>query len=136
MIRDRLGCAPDEDFCTDGNDDFGSGVQSQTDAAANAAGYAALYPNGAPTSSGGISLTTLANSALNDAAALAAPIIKASTQQKPYYITSPTGQSVLYNPNTGTTSTGIARTLGSISPTYLLLGAAALAAVMLSGSKK
>ncbi len=72
------------------------------------------------TNYGGV-LTTLAN----DAAQVAAPIVKAATQQAPYFITNPvTGQSVLYNPNTGTTgaASSFSTALSSISPVYLIGG--------------
>lgn len=65
-------------------------------------------------------------------AALAAPIVKEATQQQPYYVTGPNGQQVLYNPNTGTIASS---SLGSISPTVLLVGIGVIALVMFSGRK-
>lgn len=86
---------------------------------------------GVPGSSGGGSLwSTL----LNDATSLAAPIIKNATQQQPYYVTGPNGQAVLYNPNTGGV-VGATASLGSISPTVLLIGIGALALFAFSGKK-
>ena len=42
---------------------------------------------------------------------IAAPIVKQSTTQAPYFITNPaTGQSVLYTPSTGAVSSGVAST--------------------------
>lgn len=58
--------------------------------------------------------------------------INASTQ-KPYYITSATGQSVLYNPATGTVSSPSA--LGSINPLYLAAGLGLFALVAMMGKK-
>ena len=88
-----------------------------------------IYPTGvAPTVTPATSsvpgiFTTL----LNDAASIAAPIVRSATQQQPYYITNPaTGQSVLYNPNTGTTASGVSAALGSVSPVVLLAGLAVL----------
>jgi hypothetical protein len=79
----------------------------------------------------------LAASALADASALAAPIVKAATQQQPYYITNPaTGQSVLYNPNTGTTAGGISAALSSLSPTMILIGVGLVALVAFAGKGK
>ena len=107
-----------------------SGVQSQTDAAANAAGYAALYPNGTGSSS-----TSFATTLVNDATALAAPLIKAATAQKPYLIAGPNGTQVLYNPNTGGTSAAGGVTAALSSPTTLLLLAAGVAFFALSSKK-
>ena len=74
---------------------------------------------------------------LNDAAGIAAPLIKSATSQSPYFITSPTGQSVLYNPNTGTVGATSALGLSSsaISPTVLMAGLGVLAVLMLAGKK-
>lgn len=84
-------------------------------------------PAPAPSSSGGIFSTLL-----NDAASIGTSIIKASTQQKPYYITGPNGQQVLYNPNTGGTVAA-----SSVNPTVLLFGALGIGLVLLmSASKK
>jgi hypothetical protein len=74
---------------------------------------------------------------LNDATQLAAPLIRSSVQQDPRFITSPTGQSVLYNPNTGQVGGGSALSLGAstLSPTVLLGGLAVLALLAFSGKK-
>lgn len=64
---------------------------------------------------------------------LAAPIVKEATQQQPYYVTGANGQQVLFNPNTGQIASG---SLGSISPTALLVGVGILALVIFSGRNK
>lgn len=69
---------------------------------------------------------------INSTAQLAAPIVKAATQQQPYYITGANGQQVLYNPNTAQV---VGSGLGSISPTVLLIGLGVVAIVMFSGRK-
>lgn len=71
---------------------------------------------------------------INSAASIAAPLIRAETQQQPRYITSPTGQSVLYNPNTGQVVGG-ANIASAINPTYLVIGIAAIAALAFVGKK-
>jgi hypothetical protein len=64
-----------------------------------------------------------------------APVIKAATQQTPYYVTNPaTGQAALYNPNTGT-FVGASAALASLSPTTLLIGAALLGLILFAGKK-
>lgn len=71
---------------------------------------------------------------VNDATQLATPLIRSATQQAPYYVTSPSGQSVLYNPNTGNVAN--ASSIGSaINPTYLVLGVALIAGFALIGKK-
>jgi hypothetical protein len=65
-----------------------------------------------------------------------APIIKAAAQQAPYYVNNPaTGQSALYNPNTGT-FVGASAALGSLSPTTLLIGAAILGVILFAGGRR
>lgn len=95
-----------------------------------------MTPSGATTyippsaATGGLSpniLTTL----FNDATALAVPVVKAATQQAPYYITGPNGQAVLYNPNTGAAS-GLSSLTSSPG---LLLGAALLIGLVLFAKK-
>jgi hypothetical protein len=55
---------------------------------------------------------------------------------RPYYITSPTGQSVLYNPATGTVGAGASAGVTSqINPTWLLLGVGAIALLAFAGKK-
>jgi hypothetical protein len=110
-----------------------SGVQSQNDAAANAQGLANLYASPAPSS--GANAYSLATAALADATSAAAPIIKAATQQAPYYITGPNGTAVLYNPNTGAVGTSASAAISSLSPTTLLIGALIIAALALTGKK-
>lgn len=90
-----------------------------------------ISPTG-PTSPGAGSIF---QTLINDAAAVAAPIVRSATQQSPTFVTNPaTGQSVLYNPNTGTFSTG-ATALSSISPGILLFGLLGIGALMLMGKK-
>lgn len=76
------------------------------------------------------SLTT----ALAIAAGAAAPAIAAASRQSPYYVTNPlTGQSVLYNPNTNTTSsTGIFGTSAGGTSSLLLLGLLGAGLLMLT----
>jgi Transglutaminase-like superfamily len=89
-------------------------------------------PPGATTSStAGLS----ANQAAAIVGATVAPIVKAATQQAPYYVTNPaTGQAALYNPNTGT-FVGATAALSALSPTTLLIGAAILGLLFLGGKK-
>jgi hypothetical protein len=85
---------------------------------------------------GSTSTSSLVASLAATAAQVAAPIIKAATQQAPYYITNPaTGQSVLYNPNTGSTSGTLAASLSTISPMVWLVGIGAIALLAFSGKK-
>jgi hypothetical protein len=116
-----------------------SGVQAQNDAAANAQGLANLYAGSTtPAPSSGANAYSLATAALADATTAAAPIIKAASQQAPYYITGPNGQAVLYNPNTGATgaaAASVSSSLGTLSPTTLLIGALIIAALTLTGKK-
>jgi hypothetical protein len=115
-----------------------SGVQAQNDAAASAQGLAALYAGTPAPSGSGANAYSLATAALADATSAAAPIIKAATQQAPYYITGPNGQAVLYNPNTGATGSAaasVSSSLGTLSPTTLLFGALIIAALALTGKK-
>lgn len=66
-----------------------------------------------------------------------APIVKATAQQAPYYVTNPaTGQSALYNPNTGTFASGTTAALSSLSPTTLLIGAVVIGGLLLAGGKR
>jgi hypothetical protein len=82
-----------------------------------------------PSTSGSGILTTL----LNDATSIAAPLIRSATQQAPYYVTNAAGQSVLYNPNTGTYTNP--STIGSaINPTVIVIGVGLLAALAFMGS--
>jgi hypothetical protein len=96
-------------------------------------------PTGSTSTAGsGANAYSLAAAIAGAAATVAAPIVKAANQQAPYYITNPlTGASVLYNPNTGTTSgtSAALASLASINPTYLLLAAAAVAALMMTGGR-
>lgn len=80
--------------------------------------------------SGGI-LSTL----LTDAAALGTSSIQAATRQQPTYITNPqTGQSVLYNPNTGQL-VGAAAAAPLSSSNFLWIGLIAIAALAFAGRK-
>lgn len=94
-----------------------------------------IFPTTAPSSSPtGSGAGSIFQTLINDAAAVAAPLVRSATQQTPYYVTNPaTGQSVLFNPNTGGLATGAG--LGSISPTVLLFGALGIGALMLIGKK-
>lgn len=86
-------------------------------------------PSAAPAPASSNIFSTL----INDAASIGTSLIKASTQQKPYYITGANGQQVLYNPNTGAT---VGTGLSSVSPTVLLFGALGIGALFLLGGKK
>jgi hypothetical protein len=108
---------------------------------------AAGYPLSTPVATGpspttgtqSPSPTTLAAALAADATQIAAPIVKAATQQAPYYVTNPaTGQSVLYNPNTGQTvgATSIGKALASLSPTTIVIGIVLIGAVALMSGKK
>lgn len=82
--------------------------------------------------------TGLFQSLAADATALLSPVVRAATQQAPYYVTNPTtGQSVLYNPNTGTTSAAgsFSASLASMSPTTLLIVGVGLIALFAMGKK-
>jgi transglutaminase-like putative cysteine protease len=73
-----------------------------------------------------------------DLTKITAPLVKQQVTQanRPYYITSPTGQSVLYNPATGSVGTGASAGVTSqINPTYLLLGVGAIALLAFAGKK-
>ena len=85
-------------------------------------------PGGAAASSN--PLTALINAAASVGTALGTSALK--TQAKPYYITGPNGQQVLYNPATGTA----ASTASAISPTLLLVGGLILGGALLLGGKR
>lgn len=68
---------------------------------------------------------------VNDVTQLASPLVRAAAA-KPYYIMGPNGQQVLYNPATGTTSTGIAAVFSSGSAMPWLIGLGLVAAIALS----
>lgn len=94
--------------------------------------YPSLTPGGAPAGSG---TAGLLNTLISSAAQVASPIVRAATQQQPYYVTNPaTGQSALFNPNTGT-FVGASAALSSLSPTTLLIGALVLGALLIGGKK-
>ena len=103
-----------------------------------------VYGSGSPSGSTTINLNPGSSPGVNplnllitDAAAAAAPLIKAATTQQPYYITNPvTGQSVLYNPNTGTTAGSLSSSLSALSPTTLLIGVVGLLAAFAFAGKK
>jgi hypothetical protein len=92
---------------------------------------------GVAAGSSGANGYSLAASALQDATALAAPVVKAATTMQPYYTTNPaTGTTQLYNPNTGTfVGSSISSMLSSLSPTTLLIGAGLVLVLMMSGKK-
>jgi Transglutaminase-like superfamily len=70
-----------------------------------------------------------------DATSLLQPVVKAATQQTPVYVTNPaTGQSVLYNPNTGQV-VGAASPLSSLGSGSLLLLLGLGAVLLLAGKK-
>lgn len=95
------------------------------------ASFPTLTPGGAPA---GSSTAGLLNTLISSAAAVASPIVRAATQQQPYYVTNPaTGQATLYNPNTGTFAGSTA--LSSLSPTTLLIGALLIGALLIGGKK-
>ena len=74
-------------------------------------------------------LSTLAT----DLTSLAAPIVKAATAQKPYYITNAQGQQVLYNPATGQTVSGLSAVFSS--PSAPLFIGVAIVAIIILGKK-
>ena len=84
----------------------------------------------APTSSSNL-LSTL----LTDVGSIGTSLVKSATQQKPYYITGPNGQQVLYNPNTGSVAAG-ATIASAINPTVLLFAVLGIGAAALLGGKK
>lgn len=94
-----------------------------------------LSPVYTPVTSGSPSVLTLAGQALQAAGTAAAPIVKLASQQAPYYIAGPNGQSVLYNPNTGAVAGAGASVFGSSSASLspLLLLGGLVAVVMLAG---
>ncbi len=105
---------------------------SQQDADNDAAGRAAL---GLPASSGGGSgWSSFFSTLANDATQIGTSLLRQSVQQKPYLITNAAGQSVLYNPNTGTVA-NTATPLSTVNTTYLVLGVAAIAALAFLGKK-
>ncbi len=135
-LRGRLGDNGDFAAGTEGN--VSGGVDTSTFDPGMSGGDGTPYPgySSVPNSSGGPS-GGFWQSLVTTAGAIAAPIVRATTQQAPYFITSPTGQSVLYDPNTGRTgaaSTGLP-SLGSINPMYLLVGAGLLAVFAFAGKK-
>jgi hypothetical protein len=67
-----------------------------------------------------------------DATQLLTPFVRQATQQKPYYVTSPTGQAALYNPNTGTFASPA---VGSISPATLLIIGLGIALFAFAGKR-
>jgi hypothetical protein len=124
---------------TDDNGDLISYTPAPVDVTAGAVPdcvFGGTYPNCNAGSAGSITSTTSssASTAANNAtvAALvnqAGSAVSRLTQQSPYFITSPNGQSVLFNPNTGTISGAAAigtATLGSLLPLFILAGGAFL----------
>ena len=76
-------------------------------------------------SSGSTSIASFLNSLTNAASAA----VKAATTPAPYYIAGPNGQSVLYNPATGTVGQSVLTSLGGTSggSSLMLLALAAVA---------
>jgi hypothetical protein len=151
-LRGALGdvnCDSDGNCYDDSTGEFTAGV---TGGAAPDCAFGGVWPNcispsGAPappslTPAGtvnaipsGTSLAAPLATLISSAAQVAAPLVKAATQQAPYYITNPaTGQAALYNPNTGTFAAGTAA-LSSLSPTTLLIGAVLIGALVFAGKK-
>ena len=89
-----------------------------------------LSPTASPGSSSNL-LSTL----LTDVGSIGTSLVKSATQQKPYYITGPNGQQVLYNPNTGSVAAG-ATIASAINPTVLLFAVLGIGAAALLGGKK
>lgn len=96
-----------------------------------------------PSSSGiGTGFTKIATSIINDATAIAAPLIRQSSIQAPYYITGANGAQILYDPSTGKVAnagvtSGINAAIAGLSPSFLLYAALGFAAVLaLSSSDK
>lgn len=104
-------------------------------------GGSGLIPSSLPSTSSsgsGANAYSLATALANDAAAVAGPLARAAATKTPTFITSPSGQTVLYNPNTGTFSgaTSLPTSLSSISPTTLLIGAVVLGLIATMAGKK
>lgn len=114
----------------------GYGYEAPVDLSVLNASIAANTPMPAAPTTGSASPAWL-NTLINDATSLVSPIVKQVTQQQPYYIAGPNGQSVLYNPVTGTVQ-GSGVSLSTINPTVIMLGLGALAlfAFMGSGSRR
>jgi hypothetical protein len=95
-------------------------------------------PVATPASSTSGAFTKIATTLINDASAIAAPLIRQSSIQAPYYITGANGAQILYDPSTGkTVNAGAASQLASInSPTTMLIGLAAAVAVVFALSAR
>lgn len=100
-----------------------------------AGGYNDPYAPGGSSSSSSSSGPAWWQTLLNDAATIGTPLLAQATRQQPYFVTSPSGQSVLYNPNTGAVSGGATSLASAVNPTYLVIGVAAIAALAFLGKK-
>jgi hypothetical protein len=89
--------------------------------------YAPLAPTPTPPAASG-GWTKLLTTLTNDASAIAAPLIRQSTIQAPYYITGANGQQILYDPSTGkvANATAASSALGGASGSLLMLIGGAL----------
>jgi hypothetical protein len=72
---------------------------------------------------------------LTDLSQAATPLLRSQTTAPPRFITSPSGQSILYNPNTGTIISSGTSLSSAINPTYIVIGLAAIAALAFVGKK-
>lgn len=95
----------------------------------------ALNMDASNTPSGGSGGTSWLNTLVNDAAGIGTSLIRSQTTRQPYFITSPSGQSVLYNPNTGTVAGGATSLSSAINPTVILIGLGLFAAIAVIGKK-
>lgn len=145
LRRTSLGvmvCCDDEgNLYDDGSSDVLGGVAPSSIAGGDV--YTVPVASGVVTVPTNTSSTNLFGQALQAVGTAVQPIVKLASQQAPYYVTNPaTGQSVLYNPNTGAvasgvTNTGISSIFGtgattsSLTPLLLLAGIAAV--VMIGG---
>ncbi len=74
--------------------------------------------------------TKIATTIINDASAIANPLIRQATAAAPYYITGANGAQVLYDPTTGkVVNAGIGTAIANLSPNTLLYAALAIAAL-------
>ncbi len=104
----------------DSNGDYGG----ETNNPANPASIGISSGAGSAGPSTGSIFTTIAN----DITAIAAPLVRQATAPRPYYVTNPQGQQVLYNPSTGQALSASGGFSATLSPTaWLLIGVAAIA---------
>jgi hypothetical protein len=94
-----------------------------------------------PSTSDSSGWTKIFTTITNDAAAIAAPLIRQSSIQAPYYIAGANGAQILYDPSTGKTAnagSAAQRTPAVVSQNILIaagLGIAALLAFSVSGKR-